>query len=311
MRQVFIGSSGAGLTVANLIGNHLRENHDVDAIVWDTCFKPGDIPLHKIQRLAESIDAAILVASPDDPILKKGAHARSARDNVIFEYGFFAASLGLSRVALCLFAETSVPTDFDGLTVVKMGAFKPDHGSVPNKARTRLDEWIKNMPPLQSGIPPISRYHGLTGTWTHQIAFRRWRDINLKKGESVYFHGTLVLLLAADGESGSGTVNGRLVVRLRECEADFDISEQIITARVEADGSLRMKAQSSIRHRISLKGKPRQKSGFETYLRDGAYFDFHLFPTDRRNEMEGDYQVKSGKEVRSKGEVSIVKKGAI
>jgi prolyl-tRNA editing enzyme YbaK/EbsC (Cys-tRNA(Pro) deacylase) len=90
---------------------------------WPNSFKPGGWALNALERLVPTIDAALLIATPDDTVRFRGAEYPAPRDNILFELGFFTAALGRHRTALVCVQEKDrpplkLPTDLDGLTVI-------------------------------------------------------------------------------------------------------------------------------------------------------------------------------------------------
>lgn len=307
MNKIFIGSSGYSLPVANEIGKIFQPMADAESLVWDRCFNAGAITFTKIEELARKTFCAIFVASPDDSCERKGTQCHVVRDNVIFEYGYLAAVLGRDRVALCLFDDTIIPSDFKGLTVVKMGPFDPDKPELQAEAKMALTKWYEELPKIQTGIMPQRAFHGMSGIWDHNIVYTRWRNIDLKDDESVFYHGNLSLHMEPSGEHAAGAMWGRLEVILAECSAEFEVNEIVIAAQVDPGGTLRLRNRIHCRQRTKLEGTPRQKDGFEQDLVAASFFDFVFYPTQRPNEMEGGYEAIHGGKLRSCGKSSLRK----
>lgn len=307
MKKIFIASSGASLPVARAIGEVLKSVPDVEPMVWDKSFKPGDIVLEKIEQIANSVDGVVIVASPDDKTQKKGGECLTVRDNVIFEYGYFESALGRNRVAIALFDKAELPTDLGGLTVVKMGPLDLRNPAVPPRRAAMLRDWVQGLPLVQAGISPIIKAHGLSGIWAHRGVYRKWRNIILKDDESVFFHGDLSLHLDPSGKHGAGSIYGRLDVKLEEAEAEFEIHEIVTSACVDCNGVLSLRIKSHCRQRTKLKGKPRQRDGFEQELAVAAYLDYVFQPTRKPHEMSGAFEARHDGKVRSKGKIEITK----
>jgi hypothetical protein len=119
MTKTFIGSSSEGIKVANAIKAHLINKTDCN--VWtDDVFLPGELYIETIEKLLNSMDYAILVATPDDMLEKRDVKNLSMRDNVLLELGLFMAKLGRSRTYLITPEDKPIhiPSDLLGITAV-------------------------------------------------------------------------------------------------------------------------------------------------------------------------------------------------
>ncbi|MCY1144289.1 nucleotide-binding protein [Actinoplanes sp. Pm04-4] len=95
--RVFIGSSTEGLDVADAVFQHLDQK--ATAKLWKhQLFMPGRYPLDVLMQEIRRNDFAILVATPDDEVVKRGITSPEMRDNLIFEFGLFSGALGSGRV---------------------------------------------------------------------------------------------------------------------------------------------------------------------------------------------------------------------
>jgi hypothetical protein len=118
--KVFIASSGARLDVARLIADGLEQGGCAEAVVWDEgVFNLNYGILEKLLEVRDEYDFAVMVWGADDVTQSKGETTASARDNVIFECGFFMAALGRERVFVVRdrSAEVKIPSDLAGLTL--------------------------------------------------------------------------------------------------------------------------------------------------------------------------------------------------
>ncbi|MGB3355929.1 MAG: nucleotide-binding protein [Mycobacterium sp.] len=89
----------------------------------------GDTVIEKLERFAATARYAVVLATPDDLGRKKSDvdDMPRARQNVIFELGYFFAALGRSNVALLYKAEVERPSDTDGVVHIAVddaGAWK-------------------------------------------------------------------------------------------------------------------------------------------------------------------------------------------
>ena len=113
--RLFLGSSSEGRDVAR---NLQAEVGDVVEVVrWDhNVFEPSGYPLDSLIATAQSVDFAVLVATPDDTTASRGETEPSPRDNVVLEFGLFAGVLGRERTYLLATGPLRLPTDVLGLT---------------------------------------------------------------------------------------------------------------------------------------------------------------------------------------------------
>ena len=100
--------------------------------------------LDKFEREAKKADFAIALLTPDDVGALKGEVGDQfkprARQNVIFELGYFIKALGREKVCLLLKGEIENPSDLDGILYVSMNS--------PNGWRLPLATEMK-----QAGLP--------------------------------------------------------------------------------------------------------------------------------------------------------------
>ena len=116
--RVFIGSSVEGLGVAEAIAFDLQFFADVT--LWNQgVFHLSQGTLAALQEAADSSDFAILVLTADDVTTRRGQTYVTARDNVVFELGFFMGHLGPERTFMVYSRDNSptLPSDLAGITV--------------------------------------------------------------------------------------------------------------------------------------------------------------------------------------------------
>jgi hypothetical protein len=136
--KTFIGSSIEGLTIAKAIEANLSKVTDV--MVWtDGVFLPGRTFVETLEKLLEEVDYAVLVASPDDLLLKREVESFSMRDNVLLELGLFMAKLGRPRTYLVTPQNNPIhiPTDLLG---VKTVSFNLQSGAESVTVASALEE---------------------------------------------------------------------------------------------------------------------------------------------------------------------------
>ena len=102
----------------------------VRALIWEVDLEPivlMDEPSRGqtlIQKLEENSDVgfAVVVFSPDDTALdaRSNEQTRRARQNVIFELGYFVALLGRPQVCVILAGDIELPSDWKGVVNIHM-----------------------------------------------------------------------------------------------------------------------------------------------------------------------------------------------
>jgi hypothetical protein len=119
---LFIGSSTESKWIAEQI--HLLLADEVDVTIWDHyTFYLGDYPLESLRRKILSSDFALLIASPDDKLIKRQKTGYTARDNIFLELGLFMGVLGQRRAFYLSVTdrrggkskEVSIPSDLAGI----------------------------------------------------------------------------------------------------------------------------------------------------------------------------------------------------
>ncbi len=153
-RKIFIGSSTEGYAIAEQI----RDEINTELGDWIECetWKEGKVfsnnksTLECLVKASRKYDYGIMVASNDDISLKRLKMFRSMRDNVLFETGLFLGSLGLQRAFLITHDKISLPSDYNGVTIVKYST-----KNLQNKIREIISEIKKtensyNLKPLPS-----------------------------------------------------------------------------------------------------------------------------------------------------------------
>jgi hypothetical protein len=118
-QQTFIGSSSEGLPVAQAIVANLPS--ELQCRIWsEDLFLPGRTFIESLEKVLDEMDYAILVATPDDRLIKRDVSGLSMRDNVLLELGLFMAKLGRVRTYLVSPKDTPllIPSDLLGITTV-------------------------------------------------------------------------------------------------------------------------------------------------------------------------------------------------
>ena len=98
------------------------EKLGLTAIILDEQTTNGKLILEQFERHAKEVGFAVVLMTPDDvgyPVGKPKAKKPRARQNVIYELGYFAGRIGREKVC-ALSKGVEMPSDLDGLLYVKM-----------------------------------------------------------------------------------------------------------------------------------------------------------------------------------------------
>ncbi len=109
----------------------------------------GRTLIAKFQEESADIEFAVVLMTPDDVggIRKKKKQLARARQNVIFELGFFIGKLGAGKVCALVQDEVEKPSDFDAVVYIKYGgteAWKAELTRELQHAGIRFDSKIKS-----------------------------------------------------------------------------------------------------------------------------------------------------------------------
>ncbi len=114
--RIFIASSAERLDVADAFNVNL--DHQAEVTVWKHGFSLSQNTIDSLVKIADSVDFAIFIFTPDDVANIRNQEKNITRDNVVFELGLFTGTLGKER---CFIVkprniELHLPTDLLGLT---------------------------------------------------------------------------------------------------------------------------------------------------------------------------------------------------
>lgn len=122
-RKIFIGSSREGVNVAKKIKDTINEKCKdwLECELWNDgkVFSINNGTLDSLIKASRKYDYGIFVASNDDIVSKRWKINKTMRDNVLFEMGLFLGSLGLNRAFLITHSKISLPSDFNGVTMIR------------------------------------------------------------------------------------------------------------------------------------------------------------------------------------------------
>lgn len=126
--RLFLGSSSESLRVVQTIEGILR-NPNLELCLWTgDVFRPSDVAIEALERIAYEADFGLFVLSPDDKVRSRGVKSSAPRDNVVFELGLSMGALGRKRTFILVPSNFKVklPSDLHGVTYLpyKVGGRK-------------------------------------------------------------------------------------------------------------------------------------------------------------------------------------------
>jgi predicted nucleotide-binding protein len=100
------------------------ERLGMEAIILHERPNKGRSIIAKFQEEAEDTAFAVVLMTPDDEggLAGTGVQAPRARQNVVFELGFFIGKLGAERVAALVHPGVERPSDFEAVVYIELDA---------------------------------------------------------------------------------------------------------------------------------------------------------------------------------------------
>ncbi|MBD1211047.1 MAG: nucleotide-binding protein [Ignavibacteria bacterium] len=125
--RIFIGSSTEGLRIAEALQINL--DRDAEVTIWtQNSFQLSSTVIQGLLEAINNFDFAIFVFSEDDVLEMRGQTMNAVRDNVIFETGLFAGSIGIKNVFILKprTRELHLPSDLLGIIAGEYDANRQD-----------------------------------------------------------------------------------------------------------------------------------------------------------------------------------------
>ena len=124
--KIFIGSSKAGLVVAEKVKNNLSTIGDCflwqDPNIWE----PNKSTFDNLLKMASYFDFGIFVATADDLTLTNDNIVIEPRDNVILEMALFLGAMGKHKSFLLVENGIKLPSDFHGIYMPRFDSKNDD-----------------------------------------------------------------------------------------------------------------------------------------------------------------------------------------
>jgi len=119
--RVFIGSSSEALHLAKALQAALPGD-SIEVKLWtDGIFAATLTNIEALEAELIRADFAILILSPDDEVVSRGASSPAPRDNLVAELGLFAGAIGRKRTIMVCpkGVDLKLPSDFLGVNPIK------------------------------------------------------------------------------------------------------------------------------------------------------------------------------------------------
>ncbi len=240
--SVFVGSSSEGLHIAEAIYAHL--SYETKPKLWThQLFLPGQYPMEVLERQLRQHAFAVLVASPDDQLIRRDMSSPAMRDNLLLEFGLFAGALGRKRAFFVCPSEPQVqlPSDLFGVIVATYDGARA--GAGPDEVAAAVQV------PCQQIRIVIAEEWKLICTDREKAAAR---IRSTERGKAVErLHDVVVQLrdavmavqrdafAAVSDETSFGQVRHLAVTKVQEIAKSFDKDAQLI----QVDGEVNALAQ--------------------------------------------------------------------
>ncbi len=126
--EIFLASSNESLETLHAIAG-LVKKYGGKPLIWPEAFPIGEYQLDSLINASRKVDGALILASADDKLMKRGTPTWTPRDNILFKMGLFLSALSKDRAALVHVQsgkfELKLPSDLAGLTLLKYDAENP------------------------------------------------------------------------------------------------------------------------------------------------------------------------------------------
>lgn len=175
MTDVFIASSTEARAYAEMAARAVAGEGAAPHLWWsERAFPAGLTLIESIWRLMEELDAALIIATPDDLVMRRGSESYAANSNVVLEYGLFSGRLGRLNVAVVEVGRVTLPSDMAGVKTIRIKP-KGDHEDpetyLATELRPKITEWLRDVDAascdaarlgqlitrLAPGLPPTDR----------------------------------------------------------------------------------------------------------------------------------------------------------
>jgi hypothetical protein len=150
--SIFIGSSAAGVPLSRELAKQLKPISTT--IAWsDGGFLPGLTPTQSLTEAAGQADFAIFILTAERPVGSKVGRVE-VRDNLIFELGFWAGRLGMSRTIVLFEERALLPFNLSGILGIRLlSRSQSDLREVVAPAVAQIRRLVLDTGPRSDRIP--------------------------------------------------------------------------------------------------------------------------------------------------------------
>ncbi|MGH2407245.1 MAG: TIR domain-containing protein [Candidatus Limnocylindrales bacterium] len=143
---IFVGSSVAARAQAKQLIGALA-SPAIEFLPWWDAFTAGDTLLANLDRIRASIDAVLMVVSPESESTIRRKTVQLPNLNVLFEFGYFYGHFGSSRVAMIRYGEFYLPSDLGGyVPIFGSRAFKRGRAlPVGKRTKAEFGRWVAGI----------------------------------------------------------------------------------------------------------------------------------------------------------------------
>lgn len=115
-------------------------------LCWDdpSVFPVGRNLLNSLIDISQTIAGAILIFSEEDQNRSRNDSGLRPIDNVLIEYGFFAATLGQENTIICIKGNPGIPADLRGIIYADLGKSA--------QAEEQIAHWISTLKPRTKSL---------------------------------------------------------------------------------------------------------------------------------------------------------------
>jgi hypothetical protein len=114
-KRIFIGSASESKVLAKAIAQQLAADGYAPVRWWEE-FPPGAVTLDRLLELARSVEGAVFLCTSVDKSWYHDQLHDTPRDNLLFEYGMFVATLGRHKTVAVVDHNTKMPSDCAAIT---------------------------------------------------------------------------------------------------------------------------------------------------------------------------------------------------
>lgn len=151
-KQIFLGSSVETRSQMEEIGEWIESQGHLPRLWTDNdIFRLGHSTLDSLHQVARQVDGALFIFGGEDEKWYRGNRVRTARDNVLIEYGLFSGVLGRAATAIVTTGTSDLASDVAG----------ENYACLQQKvsAKNKIREWLNGFS-TRHQRPHIARLHG-------------------------------------------------------------------------------------------------------------------------------------------------------